>query len=121
MFWFEVAIAVVLFITGIFLLVFSHKLILYFVKVISLKPRTSSQIDKISIWKLRLLGIFHILIALFISIALAVPQALHYIPVYIVVYIVCIPILIYLILSLVTLVFYFKSKKAIPKEPNIQG
>lgn len=123
MFWFTVAmvaITVFIFLTGIFWLVFSHKLILYFAKVMSLKPMTPSPTAGISIWKLRLIGIFHILIALFISVALAIPQALNYLPVYILVYIVCIPILVSLVLSLAALVFYFKGKKVISKESNIQ-
>ncbi len=116
MFYLVVAMIVILLLTGTILLFYSRRFILYIAKVMSLTPVTLSPAARTSIWKLKVLGIFHIVIALFISIAVAVPRALHYIPSYIL----FIPILIYFILSLVALVFYFKGKKLISKDPNIQ-
>ncbi len=112
--FFLVAISVViLYLTGIFFLVFGRRLLLFIAKLISSAPMTSSPVTRVTLWKLRILGTTHILIALFFSIALAMPQAVHYIPSFI-------PIFVYSILSLVTLVFYFKSKKPISKEPDVQ-
>ena len=115
MFYLVAAMIVILLFTGTFLLFYSRIFILHIAKVMSLTPVTSSRATRTSIWKLRVLGISHIVIALFISIALAVPRALDYVPSYILL----IPILTYFILSLVALVFYFKGKKAISKDPNI--
>jgi len=73
----------------------------------SLPPPQSLVISRLSVWMLRVLGIFHITLSVFLFIAVAVPDVAPSLPFNIV----FIQLLVYFLLGLAILVFSIMNKK----------
>lgn len=76
---FTILMTLVLLSTGIFL-IFAGRWMPKLTKMMALKPSQPSIISKLGVWKLRTLGIFHIVISSFVLIAMAIPGIGPYLP-----------------------------------------
>ena len=97
---------VVLFGTGVFLLL-SDRWMPRLAKIMSFSLPQPSPMFRIGVWKLRSLGIFHIVLSIFIFVAIAVPSVGPSLP-FGVLYI---PLLAYLLLGWVMIVLSIMNKK----------
>ena len=97
--------------TGI-LLVFSDRWMPKLLKMMSSTPPQSSIIASIGVWKLKALGIFQIVVSIFVFISIAAPNVGSSLPFIITL----IPFIAYILLGWVMLAFSIRNKKAASKK-----
>jgi hypothetical protein len=81
-------------------------------KIMTLTPRQSSAISRIGVWKLRSLGVSHIVVSIFIFIAITVPDVGPSLPFTIA----FIPLLAYVLLGWVMVALSLKNRKTRSKK-----